>query len=76
MADLPQYFVKLHAEVYAGATGDNVGLFDIEATGKAAQLLTSVGVLCDALAAGISDPLSRRAYEDSVAQPSPAEAEA
>jgi hypothetical protein len=37
MTDLPQYWVKLHAEVHAGATGNNVGLFDIEATGKAAQ---------------------------------------
>ena len=64
MSDLPQYWVKLHAEVYAGATGNNVGLYDIEATGKAAQLLVSVDRLCDALAAGILEPLNRQAYED------------
>lgn len=64
MSNAPQYYVKLHFEAYAGATGNPSDPFDIEATGKAAQLYGSIEALCAALAVGAKDSLSDLDFEE------------
>ena len=58
MNEGPQCFVRLHYEGFAGATGNPVGLFDIEATGTASLLNASMDTLCLAMAAAAQEALS------------------